>query len=75
MGRSWMSSAPCRDLTSEIEFLSRPAAFQRAVCDECPVWVECLNYAIETKATGVVMGGLEIRDKPLRKVAEEESSA
>lgn len=68
MGRAWMTEAPCLDPDAAIEFMERPAAAQKAVCNTCPRWVECLDYAIETKATGVVMGGIEIGIKPLRKV-------
>lgn len=71
MARSWMTKAPCLDPDVQVEWLERPVAAQKAVCRTCPVWFECLEYAIETKATRVVMGGVEIREKPIRKLAEE----
>jgi WhiB family redox-sensing transcriptional regulator len=70
---SWMSQAKCRGLTylffpttedgmkgSEVE--SRIAA-PKAICDECPVQRDCLDYAIRWREPHGVWGGKATRER------------
>lgn len=56
---SWMDRAACSD--SDADFFpkvgqnARPA---KAVCDECPVKLACLTWAIEQRINDGVFGGL-----------------
>lgn len=72
MGRAWMTAAVCHDPDLGVDFLAKPPALQRVTCDTCPVWVECLDYAIDTQATSVVMGGVQIRDRPIRRLDQDD---
>lgn len=61
---SWRRSAICRDTDPELFFpigTTGQALLQieraKLVCDECPVKVECLEYAISTNQDTGVWGG------------------
>lgn len=55
---SWYAQAECRGhaaLFFTDEYGARPA---RAICEVCPVRVECLEYALDQKIEDGVWGGM-----------------
>jgi len=61
--RAWMSGAACR---GRVEFCTLDTREQVSICATCPVTQECRAYAIATRATGLVMGGVVIGKQPLK---------
>lgn len=59
----WIEDARCGDnpLFTTLENIE-----QQMLCAQCPVKNECREYAIDTGATGVVMGGIIIDSHPLK---------
>lgn len=67
----WMGDAPCADHDPEIWFptassgqqperrMARLSQDAKAVCQGCPVRIECLEYAFETDQRHGVWGGLD----------------
>lgn len=68
----WMRLAACRSMDTEEFYPPRGGdlAGPRAVCAECPVQNECLNYAIENGDHFGIWGGLS--DKQRRKVRRQQ---
>lgn len=63
-GDEWRGDAACRDLDTELFFengLTEPALAQQAlakkICAECPVRVECLEFALQTNQQFGIWGG------------------
>lgn len=56
----WQAEAVCRDLDTELFFpvSESDAGPARAVCATCPVAEACLEFAIETRQSNGVFGGL-----------------
>ena len=61
---SWRNEAVCRDTDPELFFpvgTTGQALLQidkaKEVCDECPVKVKCLDFAIETNQDSGIWGG------------------
>ena len=56
----WQAEAVCRDLDTELFFPASEsdAGPAQAVCATCPVAEACLEFAIETRQTSGVFGGL-----------------
>lgn len=59
----WMQDARCRgvhapDLFFPAPYDSKAIAEAKAVCAECPVRTECLNYALDTRQADGIFGGL-----------------
>ncbi|MBM3798470.1 MAG: WhiB family transcriptional regulator [Actinobacteria bacterium] len=61
---SWRNEADCRDTDPELFFpvgTTGQALLQidkaKEVCDECPVKVKCLDFAIETNQDSGIWGG------------------
>ena len=61
---SWRTNAICRDTDPELFFpvgTTGQALLQidraKQVCDECPVKIECLDFAIETNQDSGIWGG------------------
>ena len=56
----WQAEAVCRDLETDIFFpvSEADAGPAREVCATCPVAEACLEFAIETRQTNGVFGGL-----------------
>lgn len=53
---SWMRDAACSGMDTELFFESRGVADSRearAVCSECPVSSECLEYALDFRMVGI----------------------
>ena len=61
MSEAWMARAACRGST-DLFFAERGDAYAvvraRRICDRCPVWSECLDYAVSDIAPdhGVLAG-------------------
>lgn len=56
----WWESAACRGKGTRYFFPETPddLARARAICDKCPVWAECLEYAGSNPSLKGVWGGL-----------------
>jgi WhiB family transcriptional regulator, redox-sensing transcriptional regulator len=61
---TWRRHAICRDTDPNIFFPVGTTGFAlmqidraKQVCDECPVRIECLDYALETNQDAGVWGG------------------
>lgn len=57
---SWQDKAACKGKEPDLWFPDGNASTReaKAVCAECPVRVECLAYAIETRTDTGIWGGL-----------------
>ena len=67
---SWRTRAICRDTDPDLFFpvgTTGQALVQIArakeVCDECPVKLECLEYALETNQDSGIWGGLSEEER------------
>lgn len=57
----WRKRAACRDLDPDLFFVEQGQAADRArdICDEqCPVRVDCLEYAISAREEFGIWGGM-----------------
>ena len=82
---TWRREAICRDTDPNLFFPVGTTGFAlmqidraRQVCDECPVRVECLDYALETNQDSGIWGGTtedERRVLRRRYVAEQKRQA
>jgi WhiB family redox-sensing transcriptional regulator len=61
----WENDARCLQYDPEIFFATRARAERKAksVCDRCPVRVECLAFALQSKVEFGVWGGLNGRER------------
>jgi WhiB family redox-sensing transcriptional regulator len=61
----WMLSGLCRDRDPSFFFPSDGVGVEHArrVCAECPVKVECLEYALEYRIEHGVWGGASERER------------
>ena len=51
---NWRDTAQCKDTDTDL-FFSRSPRLQtkaREICNACPVWEECLDFALSVEATG-----------------------
>ena len=62
---SWRQDAACRDFPTDLFFpighgprAQAQASQAKMICNECPVRVECLDYALTTNAQFGVFGGM-----------------
>ena len=62
---SWRRKAICRDTDPDVFFPVGTTGFAlvqidkaKGICDECPVKVPCLEYALETNQDSGIWGGL-----------------
>jgi WhiB family transcriptional regulator, redox-sensing transcriptional regulator len=62
---NWMTQARCRDGASSEFFPSDGVGVERArrICAECPVKVECLEYALTYRIDHGVWGGCSERER------------
>lgn len=74
MDRDWRTRGACRDEDPELFFpvaMSGPALDQisraKAVCARCPVRAECLAWALSTRQSVGVWGGLTEDERRTRK--------
>ncbi len=58
--RPWMVFAACRDAEPDLFFPVTPQEGDRALalCSICPVRVDCLEYALDTRERFGIWGGL-----------------
>lgn len=68
MGRDWMASALCAQVDADAFFPDtvgvggrRQAAAAQAICEQCPVILECRMYAKQIGASAGVWGGQLMR--------------
>ena len=61
----WTIHAACRGMNADLFFpeLGEDASHAKAVCAECTVRAECLQYAIDEGITVGVFGGLAPRER------------
>lgn len=61
----WQEKAVCSLADPEIFFPERGGSSRaaRAVCDECPVRMECLEYALDNKEQFGIWGGTSERER------------
>ena len=62
---SWFGRAACPGLDTNLFFTERgePPTQVKAVCQACPVRVDCLNSALDTGQTFGVWGGVSERGR------------
>ena len=53
-----------------VGWLDQPTMAQLIDCAGCSVRAECLDYAMATRATGVVMGGWTLGVRPIAKLED-----
>lgn len=69
----WMAEAPCASVDPELFFpdkgATRTVAEARAICADCPVRAQCLEYALTSEEAlyGVWAGTTERDRRPMRK--------
>jgi WhiB family redox-sensing transcriptional regulator len=65
MDGEWMGEGSCRDMDPAVFFPSDGIGVQAAqrVCDECPVRVPCLEYALANRVDHGVWGGTSERER------------
>jgi len=61
----WMKEGACRDMDPDLFFPERGESTReaKAVCQECPVRVDCLTYALENSIKHGIWGGLSERER------------
>ncbi len=64
-GRSWRLDARCAEVDPELFFPEpgAPTAPAKRICAGCPVRVECLAYALDTREAHGVFGGLSAQER------------
>jgi len=62
---NWMAFAACRGMDPDFFFPARGVSTKdaKAVCAECPVREQCLEYAIEGRERFGIFGGLSERER------------
>ena len=61
----WQERARCRDYDPEVFFPEKGGSSREAkrICSECPVRIECLNYALRRDERYGVWGGMSERER------------
>src|SRR5438874_5929158 len=61
----WQDRARCREYDPEIFFPEKGGSSREAkrICAECPVRIECLNYALRRDERYGVWGGMSERER------------
>jgi WhiB family transcriptional regulator, redox-sensing transcriptional regulator len=61
----WQDIARCRDYDPEIFFPEKGGSSREAkrICADCPVRIECLNYALRRDERYGVWGGMSERER------------
>ena len=61
----WMGDAACKHVDPNLFFPERGASLRiaRAMCAECPVRLQCLEYALDNNETCGVWGGASERER------------
>jgi len=65
MHQPWIEHAACKGIDTEVFFAETVEAIHeaQAICRDCPVKRECLDYAVEANCTFGVYGGLTHRQR------------
>ena len=65
MDTDWLAQAKCREMDPAIFFPSDGIGVQAAqrICNECPVRVACLEYALAERVDHGVWGGTSERER------------
>jgi len=65
MDTTWMANGRCKEMDPAIFFPSDGVGvvIAQAVCNECPVKTECLEYALEDRVDHGVWGGASERQR------------
>jgi hypothetical protein len=61
----WQERARCREYDPEVFFPEKGGSSREAkrICSECPVRIECLNYALRRDERYGVWGGMSERER------------
>ena len=69
----WTDRAACRDADPDLFFpvtedrtrraIAAQVARAKTVCARCPVWSQCLSYAVETRQDHGIWGGLTASER------------
>lgn len=75
---AWMTAATCAQIGGDMWFPEKGVngttiAMVKAMCAECPVRLQCLEWAIETESWDGVFGGLSSKQR--RKVVRDRKEA
>ena len=72
---SWQTEASCRGVDAELFFPATEddAMPAKAICDSCPVRLECLAFALERNEKFGVWGGLTEKERARLSPAARES--
>jgi hypothetical protein len=62
---TWITQAACRGLDTDLFYpeAGEPTAMARAVCDSCPVSIQCLEHAIVNREQHGIWGGTSVRKR------------
>lgn len=75
----WQMAAACRGLDTELFFPARGESVSeaKAICAECPVRIDCAEYAFDSGQRFGIWGGATERERRRRRAARrsEESAA
>ena len=65
METNWMGKGKCREMPPSTFFPSDGVGVDvaRQICQECPVRVQCLEYALENRIDHGVWGGASERER------------
>ena len=65
MENDWMGEGRCREMDPAVFFPSDGIGVQSAqrVCEECPVRLPCLEYALDNRVDHGVWGGTSERER------------
>ena len=72
---AWQDLAHCRGANPDLFFPERGASTRKAkgICRECPVRVECLEFAVVTSEKFGIWGGMSERER--RKIRRQRTIA
>ena len=62
---AWQADAACREWPGEWWYPTRgeDGAVAKAICGQCPVWVECAEFALANHDLFGIWGGLSGRER------------
>lgn len=65
---SWQDDAACNGLSTDDKNLFFPTQGQAvgkaiAICEQCPVQIDCLVYSYKTNAQGGIWGGMASKER------------
>ncbi len=63
LDQSWFPMAACRDTDVTIFFRDSTSDEAKAICAECAVEEECLNYAVDTVSQLGVFGRMDAKER------------